>query len=288
MKPINPKDLKIRASQISKVVTFDRSAQLTEKQSYTLEKLLTSIKLTDAQAMERDRLIAKRDAPDTLSAGGKTYVRELFYEHVSGTRRIFSSKFTDKGNFVEKKEISEVCKFLGLPIVVKNLKQFENDWSKGSPDTLFKPLNFQMDVKAAYFPHNLDFFDPKLDTIYEWQQRDYNWLTETEHSLVCKVLLNPPVHILEREVFALAKEAGIHFSEITEDFREEVRDYFDYESRMPLHDRINVYNITTDKSHVDTMKKGVELAREYYGELIESWNSKNKEEIKFIKTLLKK
>ncbi len=100
------------------------------------------------------------------------------------------------------------------------------------------------------------------------------------------MLLNPPESILDKEVYTFAKAAGISFDEIDDDFREEVRDYFDYESRMPLHDRINVYTLKTEQNHIDRIKKGVELAREYYEELCETWNMKNNKELEFLREIL--
>lgn len=294
MKPINPKDLKIRASQLSKIVALDRAATLTENQKEELEGLLSKIKLTENQAKKRDYLIAKRDAPDQLSKGGKTYIQEIFNEHISGTKRVFSSKYTDKGNQVENISIAEVCRLLGLPVVVKNTDYYENEWTTGTPDVKFIPLSLQMDVKSVYYPHNLDFFDvddkgnKKLDAEYEWQQHCYNWMLGVDHAIVAKVLLNPPDDILEKEFYSMAKAAGIPYHKIDDDFREEVRDYFDYESRMPLEDRVNVYTLTTEQKHIDQIKKAVELAREYYDELCQQWAKKNNNEVKFVKELIKK
>jgi|GEM_PF-2117375 len=298
MKPINPDKLRIRASQISKVAFFNKNNVITKEQEAKvkefeardngtfLSKTGKPLELSDSMKTEWTALIEKKNAPDSLSTGGKTYVRSLFYEHVSGFKRTFSNKYTEKGNFNEKKEIAEACKYLKLPLVIKNEKYFENQWTHGTPDTILKPINLQMDVKGVYYPDGLDNFDEELDKEYIWQQKDYNWLTDTNHSIVAKVLLNPPEHILELETRNFAKDAGIHYNEITDEFREDVREYFNFEKRMPLEDRINVYTLSTTDKDIEQMKKGVELARVYYNELIEIWNSKNKNEVEFVKQLM--
>lgn len=286
MKPINPKDLKIRASQIWKVCGVDRSASLTDKQEATLKDLESRETLTENQQKELTRLQEKRDKKPELSEGGKSYIKSLFYEHVSGTRKVFTSKYTDKGNIKENQAIAEVCKYLRLPIVVKNEKYFKNKYAHGTPDTILKPLNLQMDVKSPYYPDGLDVFDTNIDKEYEWQQHCYNWMVGVDNAIVAKVLMNPPESILERETYTMAKVAGVF--PITDDFAEEVREYFDYESRMPLEDRVNVYTLTTNDEHIKTMKNGVELAREYYAELVEAWGSKNDKEINFVNQLLKR
>jgi len=272
MKAINPKELKIRASAISNIVALDRATQLTDIQAKRLEEILAKISLTEKQAEERDALIAKRDAPDRLSKGAKTYIKDVFFGHVSGFQKQFTSKFTDKGNIAENRSIAEICKFLRLPVVVKNEKHFSNEFTTGTPDTIFKPLNLQMDMKNVYYPNGLDTFD-ELDTAYEWQLHCYNWLTEVDHGICAKILLNPPASILEKEVWTMAKAANVF--PITDEFRDEVFDYFDFESRMPIQDRIKLYHVETGSKQIEQMKKAVILAREYYGELCELWNTKN-------------
>lgn len=284
MKPLEPSKLKIRSSALGNIIALDRATQLTGNQVVRLQELITKESLTEKQAQELQFLTEKRDAPDQLSKGAKTYIQDVFFGHVSGFQKQFTSKFTQKGNLSESRSIAQLCKFLGLPIVVKNEAHFENDYTTGTPDTIFKPLNFQIDMKNVYYPNGLDTFDP-LDTLYEWQLHSYNWLTGVENGFVCKILLNPPDEILEKEIFTMAKIAGVF--PITDEFREEVRDYFDYESRMPIDDRVKLYHVKTEKKHIDHMIKCVKLAREYYGELCEAWMLKNKPEIEEIKNLIK-
>ena len=52
-------DLKIRASQLGRIMTDDSSAKITDKQLSTLEGLLSKIKLTEKQAELRDTYALK-------------------------------------------------------------------------------------------------------------------------------------------------------------------------------------------------------------------------------------
>jgi len=282
MKPIKPSDLKIRASAFANIVKLDRASQLTANQAKELDGLLSKVQLTEAQCKKRDYLISKRDAPDQLSRGAKTYIQDVFFGHVSEFQKQFTNKFTQKGNDLEAKAIAEVCKYLGLPVVTKNEKHFEGDYTTGTPDTILKPFNFQLDVKNVYYPNGLDTFD-EVDDIYEWQAHVYNDLCNVENGFVVKLLQNPTEALLEKESWTMAKEAGVEF--ITDDFKQEVRDYFDFESRMSIGERIKIYHVKTEQKHRDMIKKCTLLAREYYAELTDQWNSKNKQEVELIKTL---
>lgn len=279
------KNLKIRSSAVGKIITLDRSSQITEKQLEKLNQLIEKYKLTEKQAEEKAKLITKRDAPPALSQGAKTYVKELFFEKKSDFRKQFTNKFVEKGDLVESKSINEVCKLLKLPLVVKNEQHFENDWIKGTPDTIFKPLNFQLDIKSVYYPTGLDTFEDSLDSDYIWQGHSYDWLTGVDNAFVCKILLNPPAHILEKEVWIHAKQAGV--DQPDDNFRAEVYDLFDFEKKMKLEDRVKMYHIETTEADIKHIKTCVDLSRSYYAELEEKWNSKNENEINIIKSLVK-
>lgn len=275
-------DLKIRASAIGNIMHFDSATQLTEKQAEQLNVLLAKIQLTEKQADERNRLIEKRDAKPGLSKGAKTYVEDLFFGDKFDYQKRFTNKFVQKGNENESKSIVQLLKYLGLPIVVKNEKHFSNDYVKGTPDTIFQPLDFQLDMKNVFYPNGLDSFNDKLDHVYEWQAHCYNWLTEVNNGFVVKILTNPSEHILEKEAYILMKEAGI--SQMTESFFEDVRELYNFE-RLPIEDRLKIYHVQTEQKHIEQMIDAVELARDHFHTLNQQWETKNIENINIIKSL---
>jgi len=73
-----------RASELGHIMADERSAVITPTQLKELNVLLEKIKLTDKQAVRRDELIAKRDAPPVLSQGAKTYIQKKAIEDKYG------------------------------------------------------------------------------------------------------------------------------------------------------------------------------------------------------------
>lgn len=268
-----------RCSSLYKLTRLDSASTLTEKQSEKLKELEQKETFTVAQQKEFDKLKAKRDAKPKLSTGAITELKKLFYAEKFDFQKNHQNKYTEKGINQESEGISEIVKFLGLPMVVKNEKRYFNDFINGEPDTVLKPLNFQMDLKCVYYPDGLDAFE-EVDKEYEWQQHGYNWLTGVENSVVAKILLNPKGDTLEKEVFAMAKQAKVY--PITESFRNECIDYLNFE-RHPIEDRVKLYVIKTEQHHIETIKQAVELCRVEWDKLENAWNNKNKIEIELIK-----
>jgi len=273
---------KFRCSALGNITHLDRATQLTAKQSLDLIELMSKIKLTEKQAEKRDALIVKRDAPPAISKGAKTHIKDIFFGKKFDFQKRFTSKQTEKGNLKEVPAIHEVVKFLGLPMAVKNEKHFSNDYIQGTPDTIFKALNFQLDIKNAYYPNGLNTFEKETDRIYVEQMHGYNWLTGVDHGFVVKVLMNMPEHLLEKEAWILLKEAGL--KTMTDEFLEEVRELFNFE-RLPIEDRIKIFKVTTTKEDIERIKLSCNLGNEYLEELESAWKVKNVENIEFINGL---
>ena len=188
-----------------------------------------------------------------LSKGMKTQIENLFYNEKFDFRKNFTNKYVQKGNICEAESINEIVNFLDLPIAVKNEKQFENKWVKGTPDVDFSKLKFQIDMKNVYYPTGLDTFENAVDHIYETQMHTYNWLLKIKDAFVIKILKNPPEEILEKEIWIHAKQNGL--DQPTEESSEYVREKMDYEGKQPLKDRINIYHVKTQKYHIDAIKR---------------------------------
>jgi hypothetical protein len=78
---------------------------LTEVQSNKLDELLNKIKLTEKQAEERDKLIAKRDADVELPVGAKSLIESYVDANVYDYWDSFDSKEVAKGRDVEDQAI---------------------------------------------------------------------------------------------------------------------------------------------------------------------------------------
>jgi len=98
--------MKVRASSLGKIMATDAKDKITDKQLLTLNGLLEKVKLTEAQCVTIDKLIAKRDAPPALSTGAKTFIRTMALEdkHPELKRNIESKKKKKERKEDRKKE----------------------------------------------------------------------------------------------------------------------------------------------------------------------------------------
>lgn len=252
---------------------------LTDVQKRDLDALLTKDKLTDKQAETRNALIAKRDTvpPLKLSDGAKTYIEELWYQNNYGFKKNFTNKFVQKGNEVENRSIRQLSEFLGVKCY-KNSKRFVNDWINGTPDVLLNQFKTVVDAKNVYYPDGINFFnkDEKESNLYTWQIHGYNFLTGNERGLVVRMLMNPPEQILEKEIWTAWKSENPNPDEYpTDEFREYMRNQFDFEQKKPFEERYSFVAIDSTEKHFELIKSMVGLAREYYSELDKKFENKN-------------
>ena len=259
------KDLKIRASALGRIMTNDKDTTITEKQLATLNGLLTKIKLTDKQAQLRDALELKRDAKQELSTGGKTYIRELALYDKFGIRQEINNKYLDKGNLQEDLSIELAETMLEVGRCFKNDEYFSNDYVHGTPDVVTDEVI--IDVKTSWSASSFPFFDEVLkNRIYEWQLKAYIWLTGKTTSYLCYCLVpTPEVLILDemRRVSWKRGEAG----EVSEAVEKEVREFHSVE-HIPVWSRVKSFKVELTGEDIKQMKEKVELAREYYNEII--------------------
>ncbi|BAQ92801.1 hypothetical protein [uncultured Mediterranean phage uvMED] len=161
--------LKIRASQVGKIMTSSRSKG------------------------------------DVLSKTAKSYLEQLAKEELLGVRSEFSSKYTDKGNLVEDDAIALVENWwLGLEFLYKNEEHLSNDYVTGTPDVLTDEV--LIDVKSSWNVDTFPMFDKELkNKDYYYQLQTYMWLTGHDVSYLCYCLVDTPKFIIKAEVRKLHK-----------------------------------------------------------------------------------
>jgi len=160
--------LKIRASQVGKIMTSSRSKG------------------------------------DVLSKTAKSYLEQLAKEELLGVRTEFSSKYTDKGNIVEDDSIALVEKVGGFGFLYKNEEYFSNDYVTGTPDVLTDEV--LLDVKSSWNVDTFPMFDYVLNNKdYYYQLQAYMWLTGKTESYLCYCLVDTPKFIIKAEVRKLHK-----------------------------------------------------------------------------------
>lgn len=251
---------------------------LTEKQ----EKELQELREKDSKSKKRieleDRLVKIPEAK--LSSGAKTYIRKCWYEENFDFVKRFTNKYTEKGNTVESRSIKALSKYLGF-YASKNEQYLENDYTKGTPDFRLKKPSCTIDTKNVYYPDGLHFFEEENEkSDYEWQIHSYNFLDKKEDGFVARILMNPPENIIKKEAWTLWKESE-NEGEFDESFLNEVRDLYDFESKKPIDERVNLFHVKTTQYEIDVIKKSAELANEYYHELNEKFKGRNIDSLEF-------
>jgi len=257
-------ELKIRASQLGRIMTDDSTATITDKQLSTLEGLLSKIKLTEKQAELRDKLLLKRDAPPQLSTGAKTYIRELWLEKNYGVRNEINSKYIDKGNEVEHLSIELAETMLDVGKCFKNDEWFSNGYVHGTPDVITDTAI--VDVKSSWSAANFPFFDEKLrNSIYEWQLKAYMWLTGIHKSYLSYCLVPTPEMLILDEIRRESWKRG-EGGEVSDEVEQEVREFHNLD-KIPVWQRVKSFEVLLTGKDIKKMKEKVQLAREYYNTL---------------------
>ena len=255
--------LLIRASSIGRIMSDNPNTKLTERQSITLDGLLSKIKLTEKQAELRDTLLLKRDAKPELSKGGKSYIKELWLENNYGIKQEINNKYIDKGNEVESLSIKLAELTTDLGELYKNDEYFENDFVCGTPDVITD--THIIDVKSSWSASTFPFFEEKITNInYEWQLKAYMWLTNIHKSYLSYCLVTTPEILIQDEIKRVSWKRGE--IEISEETEEEVREFHNLD-KIPIHERVKSFEVKLTGEDIMKMKEKITLAREYYNSL---------------------
>ena len=181
-------NLKFRCSSLSDIA--NGKSGLTAIQEKNLNDLLGKIKLTEKQAETRDELIAKRDAPITLSQTGISKVETIIKQMVYGYELNIDNKYVNKGIRMEDDAIKLLSIYSGNNYS-KNEKYFENDFITGTPDIIHN--NKIIDIKCSWNKSTFPLFkDDAHNVQYEYQMRGYMMLTGCESAEVTYCLMTTP------------------------------------------------------------------------------------------------
>jgi hypothetical protein len=209
-------------------------------------------------------MTAPRSKSEVLSQTAKTYIEELAKEHLFGIKKVFKSRYTDKGNEVEEKAIELTEEVLGFEFLTKNEDYFENDYIKGTPDIITHSL--VIDVKSSWSGDTFPFFETELpNKDYYYQVMGYMWLTGKKNALISYCLINTPEEIVNDEIRRTAW--GKYEIEPSE---ETIRDVMALHSfdHIPKDRRVKAFHVEYNEGVVNEMKTRIEHCRNYFNELI--------------------
>lgn len=209
-------------------------------------------------------MTAPRSKSEVLSQTAKTYVEELAKEHLFGIKKVFKSRYTDKGNEVEEKAIELTEEVLGFEFLTKNEDYYQNDYIKGTPDIITTSL--VIDVKSSWSGDTFPFFETELpNKDYYYQVMGYMWLTGKKNALISYCLINTPEEIVNDEIRRTAW--GKYEIEPSE---ETIRDVMALHSfdHIPKERRVKAFHVEYNEGVVNEMKTRIEHCRTYFNELI--------------------
>jgi len=209
-------------------------------------------------------MTAPRSKSEVLSQTAKTYVEELAKEHLFGIKKVFKSRYTDKGNEVEEKAIELTEDVLGFEFLTKNEEYFENDWIKGTPDIITTSL--VIDCKSSWSGDTFPFFQDELpNKDYYYQVMGYMWLTGKKNALISYCLINTPEEIVNDEIRRTAW--GKYEIEPSEETIRDVMSVHNFD-HIPKDRRVKAFHVEYNEGVVNEMKTRIEHCRTYFNELI--------------------
>lgn len=171
-----------------------------------------------------------------LGKTGEGYVEEWLKEKIYGTRREFTSKYTDKGNTNEGIAIEMAAQKLNEPMLLKNDEWFENEYIHGTPDIVLPEM--VIDVKCSWDAFTFPLFEEELpNKDYYWQLQAYMWLTGTNTGKV--------VYCLTETDYEHPQYEGV-----------------------PVDKKVKVFDVEYDPKAVEKIKERVNECNEYLKQLL--------------------
>ncbi len=209
-------------------------------------------------------MTAPRSKSEVLSQTAKTYIEELAKEHLFGIKKVFKSRYTDKGNEVEEKAIELTEEVLGFEFLTKNEDYYQNDYIKGTPDIITTSL--VIDVKSSWSGDTFPFFETELpNKDYYYQVMGYMWLTGKKNALISYCLINTPEEIVNDEIRRTAW--GKYEIEPSEETIRDVMSVHNFD-HIPKDRRVKAFHVEYNDGVVNEMKTRIEHCRTYFNELI--------------------
>ena len=189
-------DLIVRCSSIGRLMAEPLNADIDPQ--YLTEELQAIIAKTKRSDTEKDLLAEARRK--SLSAGGKSHVRELVREAVYGYEPADVNTYPiQKGRQVEGACIEMLSRLTGRPLV-KNTERRTNGLISGECDVWDAPIRHGRDIKAPYSMASMPIvLADCYDSGYEYQMQGYNILWDAEAWSVDYLLVSTPEELIGYE-----------------------------------------------------------------------------------------
>ena len=193
-------DLVVRCSSIGRLMAKPDNADL-DPEHLTAEVLAIIAK---TKRTEEEKSVLEDVRRKSLSAGGKTAVREMLREAIYGFEPADIETYPIlKGRAVEQRCIEMLSRLTGRPLV-KNTERRNNGLISGECDIFDAPIRHGRDVKAPYSMASMPIvLDDCYDSMYEWQMQGYEILWDADTWSVDYLLVSTPPEFIGREPIPL-------------------------------------------------------------------------------------
>ena len=129
-----------------------------------------------------------------LIDGNKTFLQEWVKEQIYGIRKQIKSKYLEKGTQMEAEALDKAIEWMDLDFMLKNDKNFEDDFFTGTPDIIGD--DFVIDTKCSWDCFTFPLFDTGIENkAYELQLQIYMHLTGKKRAYLVYMLLNTPEYL---------------------------------------------------------------------------------------------
>lgn len=198
-------------------------------------------------------LMVKPKSGNGISATAKSAVRKIVKFDLFGYRDFEGNKYTEKGIALEEQAIKLSGRKRGLPLK-KNTERRENDWITGECDIYVPSRRLIIDTKCSWDIGSPPFFADEAEEKakkagYDAQMQGYMWLWDCDEAQIDFVLLPTPYDQLSSY--------------------DDPNRYIDLVEQIPQEKRITTVTIKRDEKVIEKIKERVEIAQEYYQQLIQ-------------------
>jgi hypothetical protein len=195
----------------------------------------------------------------SMGQTAKSYCEQWLKEQIYQRKNEFSSKYTQKGNEVEDNALDFIAEHLGLGMLFKNEKHFNNDFITGTPDAILNDCI--IDNKSSWDCFTFPLFDTELpNKDYYWQGQGYMDLVGVDNYKVIYTLINTPHHLIEKEAFYFCKNNG--YEDLDIDVLDQFTDKMTFDNIDPKY-KIKVFEFGKNQSDIEKIYERVEECRNY-------------------------
>jgi len=205
----------------------------------------------------------KKDKEDgVLSQTAKTYLETWYKETMFCRKKEFTNKFLEKGIAVEDEAIELYSFISGNDFLVKNEKEYSNDYCTGTPDVVLPDL--VVDVKSSWDLFTFPMFSKDIDNkMYWWQLQGYMWLTDRKYSELAYCLVNTPQDLILKEMNRLKWNSVGVLSEEEDNRLQELLEKNMTFSDIDKRNRVRIFKIQRDEEVLSQIQERVIQCREY-------------------------